>query len=135
MKILKFILKIFYHPFTHNPEDFKIELVPRWEGSEYVCYRYTANGGFNWRYVMCSSRPFLGCLNYDWDWEILSFKLWRDSDSDNVFGNYNTYQKILNHEKSEWNKYLEGQKDIKRQRENIRVGKIEQLKQINSYKK
>jgi len=36
--ILKFIIKIFYHPFTHKPEDFKIKVVESWFSNKYVTY-------------------------------------------------------------------------------------------------
>ncbi len=129
MKILKFIIKIFYHPFTYNQGDFKIKIVDSWFSNGYIGFKYTANGGFSWRYINYANKPFL--LDYNWEWDNLVYKIHPSSTFEDEFKKFSTYQKILDFEKEEYKRYVEGQKDIERQRKNIEEHRINQVKEIN----
>lgn len=84
-------------PFTHNPEDFKIKLEPWSSLPENFYVKYSANGGESWEYVYTSKSPFLGSLDYDWEWE----RWWGSQHRyglETVKSEFTSYQAILDYE-------------------------------------
>lgn len=121
----------FKKKFNHNPEDFQLRIVESWFSNEYVQFEYSANGGRTWKTIYHAEPPFLGSINYDWDWKPLSYSLGN--------GNFrfekekfSSYQKILDYEKEQEKTYYEGQESIKRQRREIEERRLEALKRANN---
>jgi len=128
-KILNFIIRIFYHPFTHNPDDFKIKVVESWFSDKYVCFRYSANGGFSWKTINYAMPPFLNHIDYDWEYK--SFAVSLDRYIESTLRNFNTYQKIIDYEKDQFKKYKQGNVDVQNERINIKLKRKNLLKELN----
>lgn len=95
-------------PFTHNPEDFKIKLEPWSYHPENFYVKYSANGGESWKYVYTSESPFLGSLDYDWEWG----RWWGQQHNygfETVRREFSSYQAILNYEAERRKMMEEGQ--------------------------
>ena len=90
-------MNIIPRPFTHNPEDFKIKLEPWSSHPQNFYVKYSANGGESWEYVYTSKPPFLGRLDYNWEWEIWWGSQYRYG-LETVKSEFTSYQAILDYE-------------------------------------
>lgn len=115
-------------PFTHNPEDFKLRIVPSWFSKDYVELEYSANGGKTWKRIYCAAAPFFGSIDYDWKWEPLHYRL-GNGDFTYEKEKFSSYQKIIDFEKSEEIRYQKGVEEQK----NRRVEASQKIK--DAYKK
>lgn len=118
-------------PFTHNPEDFKFSVVQSWFSKDYVEFEYTANGGKTWKHIHHAESPCLGSLDYDWEWKRLCYPL-GNGDFSHQKQKFSSYQKILDFEKEEEEKYRTGQESIERQRRIREEKRLEAFKRANS---
>lgn len=108
---------------------FKLKIVRSWFSDEYVEFKYTKNGIF-WKKIYYCEPPFLGCLDNDYIWEPLSYRL-GNGNFDYEKEMFSTYEKIKKFEEQEWKKYIEGNESIKRQREEMRQKRLDALKRAN----
>ncbi len=132
MQFFKKIKEIFYKPFTHNPDDFKLELEQSYGGGM-VYFRYSANGGRNWKYVYWSQKPFLGDMDYDWLWERVSYlsnNLKEDSFTYEL-NQFSSYQKILDYEKQQEQEFEKGDKEHRAYRKQYYDSKRKTIENIN----
>jgi len=127
-KILNYIIRLFYHPFTHNTADFKIKVVESWFSNEYVIFEYSANGGFTWKTIHYASPPNV-FQEDSWEYKNLTFSL--DENVKNILENFNTYQKIIDYEKDQFEKYMQGNIDARNDRINIELDRKNLLKELN----
>lgn len=130
-KVIKRILGI-SRPFTHNPEDFRLRIVPAWFSDEYASFEYSANGGESWKTIYAAESPYLGNLDYNWEWKPLAYKIYQDSTFKHEREKFSSYQKILDYEAEQTKRFREGQASIEKQRQEIAERKREQWKKINS---
>ena len=129
--MLKKIKEFFYKPKTHNPEDFKVRLVPI---GGLIYFEYTANGGKNWDYIYWSSSPFVGSMDYDWEWtrvRYLAGNLHENSFASEL-NRFSSYQKILDYEKSQREEFEREDKKHRAWREDYYKNKQETIDKINS---
>lgn len=119
------------HPFNHNPEDFKLRIVPAWFSNEWIEFEYTANGGRSWKRVHGAYAPFLGHVDYDWKWEPVHYKL-GNGNFDHEKEKFSSYQKILDYERSEEETYYKGMEEQKKRREKISQDKKDAYRRANS---
>jgi hypothetical protein len=117
--------------FNHDPEMFCLRLVPSWFSSDYINYKYTANGGLTWKYVHCAEEPLYGRLDYDWRWNIISHQFKPSSNFDYEKEKFGSYQKILDYEAIQWKKYTEGDKKHCQERSDYYQRKADKLKELN----
>jgi len=94
-------------PFTHNPEDFRLRIVPAWFSNEWVEFEYSGNGGETWKRVHGANKPYLDHVDYDWKWEPVHYQL-GDGDFDHEKKKFSSYQKILDFEEKELIEYYKG---------------------------
>lgn len=115
---------------TYDPDKFKLRIVPAWFSSDYVQFEYTRNGK-TWHTIYTCSSPFLGHLDYNYVWERLSYRL-GNGIFDHEKEKFSSYEKIKAYEEQQYKKYIDGNKDLERQREEIRERKKEAYKRANS---
>lgn len=120
-----------YKKFNHNPKDFIIKFEETWYSEDRVILKYSANGGKSWKYVHHAKPPFLGNIDYDWEWETLKFTL-GDNDLRREKEKFSSYQKILDYESEQAEIYIKGQETIERQRRIREEKRLEALKKANS---
>ena len=119
------------HPFTHNPEDFKLRIVPAWFSNDWINFEYSANGGRTWKKVYGAYPPFLGSADYDWKWEPVHYQL-GNGEFTAEKGKFSSYQKILDFEKKEEIEYHNGVEAQELRRANIKKNKQEAYNRANS---
>lgn len=119
-------------PFNHDPENFKLKIVPAWFSSDYVSFQFSANGGESWETIYCASPPYLGLVDYDWEWKPLAYRLNSGSTFKHEKEKFSSYQKILDYEANELKKFKEGQVSINKQRKDIADRKKAIWDNINS---
>ena len=132
MSVFKKIKEFFYKPFNHNPEDFRLKLEQSYSGGM-VYFKYSANGGRNWRYVYWSQSPFCGHVDSNWSWERVSYS------SDNLGPNsfdyelnkFSSYQKIIDFEKPHKQEFEKWDKEHRAWRKRYYNQKSEAVKNIN----
>lgn len=119
MNIKKFFHRIslgFYEPkFTHNPEDFKIRVIPSWFSDDYATFEYSANGGISWRLVKHAEQP-INIFRDNWGWGVLTYKIHKNSTFEYELEKLSSYEKILEYEAREKQILKEGLEDVDRQR-------------------
>lgn len=119
-------------PFKHDPENFKLKIVPAWFSSDYVSFQFSANGGESWETIYCASEPYLGHIDYDWEWKPLTYRLSYDSTFKHEKEKFSSYQKILDYESNELKELNEGQASVNKQRKAIADRKKATWEKINS---
>lgn len=113
--ILEFLGILRPIPFIHNLEDFIISY-ETWEFYKENYYPiYSTNGGRNWKYIYHAKDPFLGSLNYDWEWEKIWYKVYTTPIT-KLKEKFPTYQSILDFENNEKKKFHEGDSNHRNQR-------------------
>lgn len=118
-------------PFTNNPEDFKIEIVPSWFNERWVNIRYSGNKGLSWKYIHQHKPPHLGLLTYDSTYEKISYPI-GNGDFNGEKTKWNSVKAIEEYETKQYQKYLENCKSIEKQRQE-RDNKLKQAyKKANS---
>lgn len=130
MKLLDNIIKIFYHPFTHNPEDFKIKFKSTYYSDLYCNVLYTANGGITWKYIYYCQEPVFSYDDYYLRKE--TYNINEDYYIKKSKQAFTSYQRVLDYQKEEIN-------NVKIKNETLyqeRKDKKEQIKQnyINANK-
>ena len=132
MNFFKKIKELFYKPFTHNPEDFKLELEQS-VGGGMVYFRYSANGGKNWKYVYWARKPFLGNIDYDWEWTRVSYLCDNliSTSFDYELNKFSSYQKILDYEKAQSEEFDKGNKEHRAWRKKYYDDKRKTIENIN----
>jgi len=128
MRFLSYFLR---KPFNHNPEDFKLRIVRSWFSDDYVEFEYSANGGRDWKKIYNSVKPFLGLLQYDYEWKPIRFRLDK-GDFTYEREKFSSYQKILDFENKEKSEYEAGMSSVIKQRNDMESKKIEALKRANA---
>lgn len=121
----------FKKKFNHNPEDFQLRIVEAWYSKNRIAFEYTANGGQSWKTIKHANPPFLGHIDYDWEWEDLTYSL-GSGDFSFEKEKFSSYQKILDYEKEQEKIYYEGQESVERQRRQIEEKRLEALKRANN---
>jgi hypothetical protein len=116
--------------FCHNPEMFCLRIVPSWFSSDYIHYKYTANGGLKWKYIHCACEPSYG-LDYNWTWDRISHQFKPSSNFDYEKERWSSYQKILDYEAKQWEIFTEGDKKHRQERDDYYRRKNEKLKELN----
>lgn len=132
MNLFKKIKHFFHKPFNHNPEDFRLKLEESYGGGM-VYFKYSANGGKDWSYVHWSRKPFLGHMDYNWEWERVSYLSYnlKDGSFAHELDKFSSYQKILDYEKGQREEMEKGDKEHRAWRENYYKQKRETLDKIN----
>lgn len=121
----------FRKKFNHNPEDFQLKVVEAWYSKTRIAFKYTANGGKSWKYIHHANPPFLGHIDYNWEWEVLTYNL-GNGDFSSEKQKFSSYQKILDYEKEQEKIYYEGQEKVERQRRLNEEKRLESFKRANS---
>jgi hypothetical protein len=129
-KLLNKIWKFFYHPFTHNPEDFKIRVVESWFSIKYIHFQYTANGGRSWKYIYHCCPPLFSGLEYNYTWERITFPLGNGNFSYEK-EKLSSYQKILDYESEQEKKFYDGIERRKIERKEYEIKMQEAFKKAN----
>ena len=97
----------FFKRFTHNKEDFRLMIVPSSFSKNYASYKYSANGGKRWKFIYHAVPP--SPANEKWKWMPLFIKVVTYSKIVKT-KDFDSYQKVLDYEKSQRKIYLDGKK-------------------------
>jgi hypothetical protein len=118
---------------NYKPEDFRLRVTPRFKSindTKYFQCEYSRNKGRTWHVIHCSHSPFLGSIDYDYEWVIYSFKL-SDNTAKWLKEKFNSYEAIKEFEESEYKEFLEGNKKLEAQRLELLNKHKEKIDKIN----
>lgn len=113
-------IKEYFYPFTYNKENFKLINKPTSYSSIYRNIYYSGNGGITFKVLCRAYSPLFthnDCiLNYNWTYKPDTFDSSKESFSYYKV-KFQSLEDVEKYEELEYNKYLEGLKDVENRRQ------------------
>lgn len=131
-----FFIAVFVYFFIPLGRGFSLKIVPSFLSDNFICFRYRSPKTYTWHIIYHARKPQFGIGNgfdwdYNWGWTPLIYGLGN--------GNFNherqmfsTYEKVKQYEKNEYQKYLNGRKDVAKQLKEYKRAKKEAYKRANN---
>lgn len=127
--MLNFLKRLNPFRFTHDTSKFKLNVSRSSFSSDYVCFKYSGNGGIIWKTIhRCSSDPDILWGYYKW--EDLTYSL-GSGKFDYEKNKFSSYQKILDYEKIQKEMYINNNERIEKQKKERKKQKKEAYLRAN----